>query len=289
MSKVSIIVPAFNREKSIRRCIDSLLRQSYSDIEIIAINDGSTDGTLKILNEMSLQDSRLRIIDSANFGPSHARNLGLSSVTSPYVMFCDSDDAYMPETVSQMLSEAKRYNADITVCGYAYINHSATRKKHLFHSFTFDGVRFAKSLLVNPYILGSVCNKMYKLSLIDGMLFNTDLNYCEDADFNIRVVLNNPDIRIRYVRKILYSYYLDTESITRDNLGPDRYYRALSYLKRYELVRPSIDGAIYRYVSLRDPNKLDACGVRFPDYFLCADVPLIEKIKFLAKLFRRSW
>ena len=101
-SRVDIVVPVYNVEKYISDCLDSLLAQTMKDIRIICVNDGSTDESLDIVNRYAEKDSRIIVINQKNGGRSAARNAGLRKVTAPYVMFCDSDDYYLPDTCKLM-------------------------------------------------------------------------------------------------------------------------------------------------------------------------------------------
>lgn len=117
MSKVSIIVPVYNVENYLSRCLNSLINQTLKDIEIICVNDGSTDGSSAILEEFAQKDSRIRIVNKENGGLSSARNEGLKYVTSDYVGFVDSDDWIEPDTYESALSAVQKTNADIVCWG----------------------------------------------------------------------------------------------------------------------------------------------------------------------------
>ena len=142
-------------------------------------------------------------------------------------------------------------------------------------------------MLADPLVLGSVCNKLYRRDIIGNTQFNCDLNYCEDADFNIRIAKNNSGAAIHYINKILYYYHLDTVSITRDGSGPRQYYQALGHFSECELFRSSARAALYRAASIHSPDLLNEIGVSPADYFLCSDVPLAERLKHLIKLLRK--
>ncbi len=115
---ISIIVPVYNSEKYIRECIDSLLNQTYKDLEIICVNDGSKDNSLEILNEYATNDSRIKVYSKPNEGKgaASARNLGLSYATGEYVMFLDSDDFFELDMIESMVSKAEESSFDLVVC-----------------------------------------------------------------------------------------------------------------------------------------------------------------------------
>lgn len=115
---VSIVVPVYNSEKYIKECLDSLLNQSYCDLEIICVNDGSTDDSLSILNDYAATDSRIKVYSKPNEGKgaASARNLGLSYATGTYVMFLDSDDFFEADMIESLVSRAEELDLDLVVC-----------------------------------------------------------------------------------------------------------------------------------------------------------------------------
>lgn len=116
--KVSIIVPAFNAQAYLHQCMDSLLSQSLKDIEIICVNDGSTDATAQILADYARKDQRVRIVNKENAGVSEARNSGLDLAVGEYIMFVDSDDWIDAEMCRYMYQQAHEHNADCVMCSY---------------------------------------------------------------------------------------------------------------------------------------------------------------------------
>ncbi len=117
MVKVSIIVPVYKVEKYLAECLDSLIRQTLREIEILCINDGSPDASMEILQAYARKDARIRIILQRNQGLSAARNTGLARARAPYLMFCDSDDFYHPEMCEKMYRAITDSEADLAICG----------------------------------------------------------------------------------------------------------------------------------------------------------------------------
>ena len=116
--KISVIIPVYNAEKYLVQCLDSITAQTLQDIEIICINDGSTDGSLAILNEYKERDSRFTVVNICNGGVSNARNMGLERVSGEYVTFLDSDDWLEPNYCEMLYQLAQDENADIVMCSY---------------------------------------------------------------------------------------------------------------------------------------------------------------------------
>ncbi len=119
--KVSIIVPVYNVENYLNRCLDSLINQSFDDIEIICINDGSTDRSLEILKDYEKKDNRVKIINKENSGVSNCRNKGIKVSNGEYIVFVDSDDWIDIDTYEIMMDNIIKYNADIAVSNINYV------------------------------------------------------------------------------------------------------------------------------------------------------------------------
>lgn len=128
MPKVSVVIPVYNIEEHLRECLNSVIRQSYSDLEIICVDDGSTDASLAILQEYAASDNRIQIISQPNGGPGVARNTGMQKATGEYIIFLDSDDWFEPNMISAMLHRAEATEADITICHSVEFDTSTDRE-----------------------------------------------------------------------------------------------------------------------------------------------------------------
>ena len=120
--KISLIIPVYNKEDFVVRCIDSLINQTYEDIEIIAIDDGSTDDSLKILNELEKKDQRMKVFHQDNAGVSVARNRGLLEATGDYVYFIDGDDYLIKDACEKMIKATNNGIYDMVICKYQIEN-----------------------------------------------------------------------------------------------------------------------------------------------------------------------
>ena len=116
MAEISVIIPVYNAEKYIAGCLDALCAQTFGDIEVLCVDDGSTDGSGSILAEYAGKDPRIRVFPQANSGPAAARNLGLKNAGGRYVMFCDADDSYRPDCCERMLRAMTEKRPDVAVC-----------------------------------------------------------------------------------------------------------------------------------------------------------------------------
>ena len=215
MSKISIIIPIYNSEKYLNRCLNSVLDQTFKDIEIICINDCSIDNSLKILKEYSKKDNRIKIIDLVkNCGVSNARNTGLNNVSSEFVCFLDSDDFLENDFCKSLLKSICVNESDLACCGHRRINILNTRLKPWLPS---------ESISMNPiddiYLFTkhrNVTQKLFKTSIIrnNRINFSTTLNYMEDALFLVTYLTKCK--KITSIKKALYNVQINPNSLCRN-------------------------------------------------------------------------
>ena len=202
---VSVIIPVYNVEKYIRECIESVIAQTLKEIEIICINDGSTDKSADILQEYALKDSRIRIINQEHSGVASARNTGLRNISGKYVSFIDGDDAVHKEFL-QKLYQALQYNksADFSWCNFV----EGTQQKYLIKSSSDIPINYN-----NPFVhyirrkkpkMNALWNKLYSKHLLKGLSFPKDLCFGEDLVFLFQV-LHKAKTAV-YVPDSLYFY-----------------------------------------------------------------------------------
>ena len=118
MPKISVIIPVYNTENYLKECLNSVINQTFKDIEIICVNDGSTDNSLSILEEYARTDSRIKIINQKNQGVSSSRNNGIKSARGEYIMFLDSDDLYKPDLCEKVVEKIDSQSPDIVMWGH---------------------------------------------------------------------------------------------------------------------------------------------------------------------------
>lgn len=192
-SKVSIIIPIYNVEKYIQRCINSAMNQTYENVEIILVNDGSPDQSPKICDQYSLRDKRIRVIHKENGGLSDARNFGLDVCTGEYIMFVDGDDYIESTLVEKAVEEIEKNQSDIVVWGY-YADF-VDLNENLISTTEYKGINgnyknhnFKKIPLSNQLVglLGYAWNKLYKSEIIyqQPHKFTKGLSLVEDIVFN---------------------------------------------------------------------------------------------------------
>lgn len=179
---VSIIIPVYNVKDFLCESIDSAIHQTYQNLEIIIIDDGSTDGSGKICDEYQSKDNRIHVIHQVNKGLSGARNTGLDHMHGDYVAFLDSDDAFLPEMIETMVKESIRNSADIVVCGF----YRCKTTEHMAISQAYKTSRPKQQLttsqtalkyLIDNRISINVWSKLYKRSIFDGSRFLEGYNH----------------------------------------------------------------------------------------------------------------
>ena len=214
--KVSVIVPVYNCGPYVERCIRSILAQTYGDLEIICVNDGSTDDSGNILNALAGEDARICVIHQENAGVSAARNAGIERATGEFITFVDSDDAVEADMYETLLPYFDDEIVDIVHCGYKRIHLDGSVKDV---SGTGKLVRqhnceAAECLLSGKLFVGSLCNKIYRTHLFRNFQMDTSLAINEDILANAEVFCRAHDLVYLDVGK--YWMYERKGSVTSD-------------------------------------------------------------------------
>ena len=216
---VSVIVPVYNVEKYVGDCIESLICQSYNNIEVILVDDGSVDSSGKICDEYAQQDTRIKVIHKENGGLSEARNFGITSATGEYYSFVDGDDFLSEDAILQMISLIKEKKCEIAVCNMIRYFEDGETEPFYVPSHTpkvLDGQDRFETLL-QP----SVCNKIFRAELFDSVRFPKGKFY-EDT-FVYHVLLYNAN-RVVLTGYDGYFYRSRRSSILGQNVMTDRYF-----------------------------------------------------------------
>lgn len=212
---ISIVVPAYNAQRTIIRCLDSLVSQENVNIEVIVVDDGSTDSTSIILDEYSASHERVKVIHVLNGGPAKARNIGLSHSSGEYITFCDADDWLDGGCLSIATECARRYSADIVVFGYKNVR-ERSKRTHAWRVGRQMGAReFAERCLLDPRVQGFACNKLYSHKLVARERFPEGVRVCEDLLFNLEIAKETIDLAVICIPGAPYNYDLAGESLTR--------------------------------------------------------------------------
>lgn len=211
--KVSIIIPVYNMEKYLSRCVESVLSQTYTDLQIILVDDGSTDSSAQMCDEYALRDSRIRVVHKENGGLSSARNAGLEVATGKYIGFVDSDDYISPDFYESLVNAIGDKTTEIANGRYARVDENGNlRPSCVPHERCEDvtPVCFAKELMLHVGDV-SVCSKLFPSELLSDLRFNEDkLN--EDLLF-ILDILSKIEV-IHFTDVVGYFYYIRSGSIS---------------------------------------------------------------------------
>ena len=183
---ISVIIPVYNNEKYLEKCLESVLAQTYANIQVIAIDDGSTDMSGEILDQYAMKDSRIEVYHNQNSGVSLARNCGITYAVGEFITFVDSDDTLEPDMYKNLLQQFDKDTIDIVHCGYKKIQLDGTSKVILGTNqrYFFDCEYGLTHLLKGDLFTGALWNKIYRRSILSGINFDKNISINEDVLFN---------------------------------------------------------------------------------------------------------
>lgn len=211
---VSLIVPVYNSESVITRCVESILGQTYTDIEVMLLNDGSTDNSLSVCRSLEKRDVRVRVYTHENRGVSYTRTLGITLARGEYIQFVDSDDYIAPEMVEKLVEKMQIEDADMVICGCTeyHEDHEYTILPDVEGKVRVKNLSFAYPSLFKKSILNSPCNKLYKKQYIRSY-FPENLSLGEDLLFNLEYIRQIETIY--FLKESLYYYIIRKNSLNR--------------------------------------------------------------------------
>ena len=251
-AKISVIVPVYNAEKYLDRCVESIINQTFKDFELILVDDGSTDDSGVLSDKLATKDKRIKVFHKENGGVSSARNIGLDNALGKYVAFCDPDDFIHPQMYEILYKFAKDNDAECVVCN--------------FESFSdFNNIKVQDITLENKYecfsgkqayeyirlsdkrnMLGCVWNKLFLKSSIHNLRFNTSLSYGEDLCF-VLTFLSTIESMIVLNDLFLYYYFIRSDSVMR-TLDSKKYLELyFALIKTYEIAERNMGLEINSY------------------------------------------
>lgn len=207
---VSIIIPAYNAEKQIERALDSVLAQTYRNIEVIVIDDGSTDKTGYILDQYANIDAKIRIFHVANGGEARSRNLGLSKAVGGYISFCDADDYMHPDMIKKMMAAIQQDISDMAICAWRNMDEEGNElswRKPTLGACSLSTEEAQKEFLQTGNIEGFCWNKLFKKSLYIETKAQYDIRRLSYCDILANYKLIGASNKISYIGEPLYDYY----------------------------------------------------------------------------------
>ena len=221
--KIDVLIPVYNGAKYIKRCIKSLETQTYANINIIVLNDGSLDDSLKIVEEMAKQDDRIKLYSKENEkSVSIARNYLLTKIESKYFIFVDADDVVSPTYLECLMKVIKENDCKMACCEYTFFKAFLSKKTRPKSIKIYDS-----SDAIGAFVLGGrghfmLWNKLIETSLIKNISFNENINYGEDMFFILDVMHKN-DIKVASIKNKLYYYkYFNFKSISKGGLNANK-------------------------------------------------------------------
>jgi len=216
MPVITIIVPVYNTEKYLRRCIDSILAQTFTDFECIIVNDGSPDNCHAICDEYAAKDSRIVVVHQKNAGVSAARNAGLDIARGEWIGFVDSDDWCDPDMFRVLYDNAINYDADVSICAIREITSDGKEKEYAKNKLKiYNGQEAILKMLSTENSFNLYCfNKLIKQKLLseNDLRFDMSIQYDEDLLF-IYEVLKNTEKAVHFYMPY-YNYFIHNESVS---------------------------------------------------------------------------
>ena len=236
-----MIIPVYNVEKYLHRCLDSVIAQTYQNLEIICVDDGSIDDSGKICDQYAVRDARIKVIHQENQGPSAARNRGLDAAEGEYIAFVDSDDYILEDMYKKMLDKLLNYNVDLCVCQWQYEfsdGRQVVKKKNIDPTIygCKTSLEFARFLYRGNYENGVVVaawNKLYRRALLDKIRFEGRIH--EDEAFSGRIMAKN--ISVYGMEDQFYVYAQNGDSLTNKPFSANKFFFLDVLAERRELFK----------------------------------------------------
>ena len=236
----SIIIPVFNVEDFLDKCIQTAIDQTHKNLEIILVDDGSTDSSGEKCDKWKLKDKRVYVFHKSNGGLSDARNFGLKKAHGEFILFIDSDDYIDSTMCEKLLRKMIEDDSHLCLCGINYvyengkilhlneINLKNVNSKNILEYYTLSGKRIKNSEIITENIMGSVCRVLYRYSYIKNHLFEFGM-FCEDLIFNVSLIEHNTKISV--IDEALYFYYQRQGSILH-SFNVEKYKKRVNFSKK---------------------------------------------------------
>lgn len=262
---ISIIVPVYNSEKYLNRCIDSLINQKYKNIEIILINDGSTDRSGEICNEYCEKDDRIITIHKKNEGVSSARNIGLEYANGDYIAFCDSDDWVEEDIYEILFNSLNSNNSQLAFCHFC--TGKVIKTETNYSDTIISNEHAIKLILRDEKIGGYLWNKLFSRSLIYGekkLLFEKEIHVLEDQLFVVKCIKKCDNVV--FINKQLYHYEQNQGSALNSKMSNKSISSIQAREKIYNEIAKQTNNKDLLYLAWSD--LIQTCGVIFKNIVL---------------------
>lgn len=259
--KVSVIIPAYNAAKYIVETVNSALKQNYRNLEVIVVNDGSTDSTEKVLRDNFRDKENVIIVSTTNYGVSHARNLGIEHAKGEYITFLDADDKLLPGAIDFLCTALEENNVDIA-CGSISAEYYECLKFGTYQILEkYDVIR---ACLVADSWFSSACAKLFRKSVIDETRFDEQLKVTEDGQFVFDICVKMP--RVYVSDTAVYYYRRNYDSVSKKGFSDkyfdmiktaDRRYNFIIENYNYLVEEAIIFSAMHRIIMLKNLCRTD--------------------------------
>ena len=272
---ISVIIPIYKVEDYLPRCIDSIINQSYKNLEIILVDDGSPDNCGKICDDYAKKDSRIRVIHKQNGGVSSARNAALDIARGDYIAFVDSDDYIESDMYAHLYNNLIKYKADVSICGFLSIYSNSNKTCERKSDSVIDihnGVSALQNVFSGDLYQGYLWNKLFKKSLVDNQRFDTKIKVCEDSLFCTQVFVNAKSVVYDSVQ--LYNYFRHSGGVCSGGFTEAKY----TAYYAFEKMREQVKGRYEELIKYIDYNEL-RYGVHLLS--LLFDTKIDDKNKYL--------
>ena len=256
---ITVVVPVYNVESYLKKCVTSICNQTYAALEIILVDDGSTDSSGKICDNLAMADPRTKVLHKKNGGLSEARNYGIAAARGEYIAFIDSDDYIEVSMLETLFSNLDKYNADISVCAYdmEYPQQSAVISEG--NSLIVYAKEEAFKVLLHKNNIGVIpCNKLYKTSLFHNVRYPVGQHF-EDINTTYKLIANAA--KIVYEPKVFYHYVQRTDSINGINFKNKTFNKKL-----YDMELAADE--LQKYISVHCKPALPEISIGCCDYYL---------------------
>ncbi|MGL4946332.1 MAG: glycosyltransferase [Cetobacterium sp.] len=239
---LSVIIPAYNVEKYVKRCVDSILNQTLKEIEIIIIDDGSTDKTSEICSQLAIKHSSIIYKKVTNGGCSKARNLGIDIARGDYIAFLDSDDWVHEDMYKDMLDKAKKEKADVVICGFKKLDET---KKIISTVQVIERYSSESYTDSKTEWFASPCNKIYKKEMIKNNNIKFLLNVYTGEDMFFNFVCFFFSEKVVSIQKTYYNYFMNSASVSNNYKNRTDIYIVLdeliAFYKKNEVYNKNLD------------------------------------------------
>lgn len=248
---ISVIVPVYNVEQYLEKSIESIIKQTYSNLEIILVDDGSPDNCGNICDELASKDKRIKVIHTENNGVSVARNYGFKNSKGNYIVFLDSDDILEPIMIKRLYDNIIKYNASISTCGYSIveINGIEYQKYGTGKKYIFDRDKTLESYFSETSFGVGVWNKLFRRDIISNLKFSENLKINEDRLFLFEAILNSN--KTIYDDVCLYKYIKRENSATTSKFSKKQF----DVLKVNQLIHEKL----IKNISIKNKKIIESC------------------------------